>query len=210
MDRAISLSSVSHEFTSHFSALKFYYKPAVVYWSQVWTCCCQWLSVACTIRLVRFSDLCYWLYWIDKSERCLVSVLAAATDNHAVSPTQGEIAPSQHFILSVQFSLEPAHFPPALLVWWALGVINWFASCLWQVPSVYASRTPQSSRTTFTAETLWAEALKVPRDMKLPKLCRNSSLFCWQFALQVFKMLPVTVSLFICKSLTPQPINYLS
>lgn len=109
----------------------------------MWTCCCQWLSADCTIRLVRFSILCYQLYWIDKSDSCSVSVLAAATDNHAVSTTQGEIAPSRRFILSVRFSLEPEHFPPALLCWWALGVNNCFAnaksSCLWQVPSIYAT-----------------------------------------------------------------------
>lgn len=214
MDRGNSLSSVYQEFTSHFSGLKFCYKPVVLYWSQVWTCCCQWLSAACTIRLVRFSILCSQVYWINKPDRCSASVLAAATDNHAVSSTQGEIALSQHFIRSVQLALEPENFPPALLFWWALGVNNRFAnpksSCLWQVPSVYASRTSLSSRATFTAETLWAEALKMPSDMKLPKLGRNLSPFCQQFASQVFKMLQVIVSLFICKSLTPQSINHLS
>lgn len=140
MDCGNSLSSVYKEFTSHFSGFKFCYKHAVLYWYQVWTCCCQWLSVACKIRLVRFSILCYQLYWTDKSDRCSVSVLAAATDNHAVSTTQGEIVPSQHFVLSIQFSLEPEHFLLTLLFWWALGTNNCLgnarSSCLGQVPSV--------------------------------------------------------------------------
>lgn len=181
MDCGNSLSSVYQDFTSHFSESKFCYKPAVLYWSQVWTCCCHWLSAACTIRLVRFSILCYWLYWIDKSDRCSVSVRAAATDNHAVTSPPGEIALSQHFILSVQFCLESENFMPALLFWWALGVNNRYAnprsSCLWQVPSVCASRMSLSSRTTFTTDTIWAEALKMPSDMKLPKLSRNLSPF---------------------------------
>lgn len=41
----------------------------------------------------------------------VVSVFAAAIDNHLVSIAQGEITPSQHFILFNQFSLERENLP---------------------------------------------------------------------------------------------------
>lgn len=60
--------------------------------------------------LFRFTIQCY-RPTESTSLTDVVFVLAAAIDNHVVPITQGEIAPSQHFILFNQFSLERENLP---------------------------------------------------------------------------------------------------
>lgn len=111
MDCRNSFASVYKEFTSHFSdqnsAVSLLFRTDLK---------CQLAAVSdyqlplLLFSLFRFSIRCY-QHTESTNLTDVVSVLAAAIDNHLVSVTQGEITPSQHLTLFNQFSLERENLP---------------------------------------------------------------------------------------------------
>lgn len=111
MDCGNTPSSIYKGFTSHFSGLNS--AVSLLFCTDLK---CQLAAVSdyqlplLLFSLFKFSIQCY-----QPTESTnltdVVSVPAAAIDNHLVSVTQGEITPSQHFTLFNPFSLERENLP---------------------------------------------------------------------------------------------------